>query len=838
MKRALVNRGALMAEISLTWQDRADIVKAVATEADHKLAKSHPDAYASQVAGIVDTILNRVASPQYPDTVRGVLNQYGQFSAINGPARSYKVYGSVEKIPESVVPQGLSHVTNEWINGRIDGRPSSVGGELNYANKKYSEGQRWLSDLDGPQFGAGDSIHSHGTAKGGKPIEAVVRGDFYSGEGVRLPPGTIPEVMTLVDLNSPSSRIAQRVNDMWDEAPPVPRSRSAGTGARAMMSFRAPRPVAKPGSVAAKQEEMAAKSRPRPAEEAGQARQRAELAANGTSYVGQDRSASAGPPGPGATKLPEIGPTRAAPTRTAQMDPVGIMPQGDEIARLRDGDPNMRAGGDIALSADRQRVTPMLDAEGNIYTYHIPDPTFTTVQRGLGSLTPDAVETTPPNQPPRGTLGSNGLVGQEAAAEPRTVRPVAPAGDTVAPGGTERRDVPQRMVGEDRHVPAEPGPTVTRIRNPDQGATAGNVAMPAGARPQVADSLIASAQSAQRRQELERNGQSYAGQEPAVGLAPRKVAPVPQDRPASTRRDPVGIMPSQEAFRDQMGVPNYPNAIPSIAEAEARQPAGSTRSASIADRVNATLDRTAEPAVAKSAAEVPKYLTTKERVPIERPGGQQGVKSSTQYTDGGMPLGEVRNGAHSRDAAEAQRRANAEIEAGREQIEAIQYRTVTKTTLNPEWVEQQGQPTKPAGTATGPKTAPKPAGSVSDEPKKDRNLLERMREGIGLPAEGLGAGLMTSLREAVGLPGGGLDMGNMLGLKQSSNWRKAPVGANLGTAANGGQVIQGKNGVMNSITQKSEAWRNMTDQQPRYTDRGDGSMVDASGGVYYERHLK
>lgn len=834
-----------MAEITLSWQDRADIVKAVATEADHNLSRTHPEAYASQVAGIVDTILNRVASPQYPNTVRGVLNQYGQFSAINGPARDYKVWGSVEKIPDNIVPKGLSHVTNEWINNRIDGRPSSVGGELNYANKKYSEGQRWLNDLDGPEFGAGDSIHTHGTAKGGKPVEAVVRGDFYNGEGIKLPPGTIPEVMTIVDLNKPSSRIAQRVNAMWDAAPPIPEPRSAGTAARTMAAFRVPRPVTKPASIAAQQEELAAKSRPRPVEEAEQARQRAALANNAPSYAGQERAGS--PP----QRLPMIGPSEAG-----GIDPVGIMPSAAELTRLRDGDPNARPGADIALSAERQRVTPMLDAEGNIYTYHIPEPTLTTVQRGLGSLTPDAVATTPPNAPLRGTPGSHGMVGQEAASDPRgstasVVQSTAPRRDIpqrlvgeegaaarpAPPDVTTRREIPQRMVGEDRNPPPADRPTTTRIRNPDQSTTAGNVAMPADARPQVADSLVSAAQSTQRRKVLEQNGSSYVGQDGDRSASAQTAAPVPRDRPASLRRDPVGIMPTQESFRDEMGLPNYPNQIPSIAEAEARQPTGGAKGPGIAERVNTALDRTAAPAEAKSAADVPKYITTKERVPIERPGGQKGLQPSTQYTDGKVPLGAVNHGARSRDAV-------AQAEAGRKAAEEIQYRTITKTTLNPEWVEQQsGTPSQP-GKSTTPKTAPRPAGSTPVKDEREPSLLEKTREAAGLPKEGLGKGLLVQMREGLGLPGEGLGpgimrtLGNALSLKQTDAYRAAPVGANLGTAANGGQLIKGKNGVMNSITQKSEAWKSMTGQEDRYTDRGDGSFVDPSGGVYYERHLK
>ncbi|WP_162783725.1 cell wall hydrolase [Devosia naphthalenivorans] len=67
--------------------------------------------------------------------------------------------------------------------------------------------------------------------------------------------------------------------------------------------------------------------------------------------------------------------------------------------------------------------------------------------------------------------------------------------------------------------------------------------------------------------------------------------------------------------------------------------------------------------------------------------------------------------------------------------------------------------------------------------------------------------------------------------------QKPPVGAVLGQAANGGFMIQGKNGVMNTTTQNSEYWKEATGQQDRYTSNGDGSFQSASGGTYYDRHL-
>jgi len=164
-----------MAPIKLTNKDIDLIVRLVATEADHKLAWSHPEDYTAQVHGIVDTVLNRVASGNWGDSVKSVANAKNQFSAINGPSgRGYDVYGSVDKVPDSAIPAFLPNIVNSWVTARRSGTPSSVGGNLNYANPKYSDAanQGWINALDGPKLGYGNSTHYHGTVDGLTPIEA------------------------------------------------------------------------------------------------------------------------------------------------------------------------------------------------------------------------------------------------------------------------------------------------------------------------------------------------------------------------------------------------------------------------------------------------------------------------------------------------------------------------------------------------------------------------------------------------------------------------------------------------------------------------------------------
>ncbi len=166
-----------MGVIHLTSKDIDNLNRVVATEVDHRLATSHPKEYAQQVRGVVDTILNRLASGRWGDTVASVANAKNQFSAINGPTnKKYTVWGSVGKVPDSQVPGFMKNVVSSWLTKRTAGEPSSVGGGLNYANPQFSDAKNlgWINALDGPKYGYGDSIHFHGTVKGMKPVEAIL----------------------------------------------------------------------------------------------------------------------------------------------------------------------------------------------------------------------------------------------------------------------------------------------------------------------------------------------------------------------------------------------------------------------------------------------------------------------------------------------------------------------------------------------------------------------------------------------------------------------------------------------------------------------------------------
>lgn len=163
--------------LRLSDNDRELLARAVATEVDPRIARTNPEAYALQAHRIIDTIVNRVASPQFPDTVAGVLNQRNQFSAINGPVGgAAERYGAVENIPAERADATLRNIVSTYLDERIAGAArSSVGGAVNYANPNAVDAQNldWVNGLDYAVDEAGPFSHRYGVAQGNRPFEAT-----------------------------------------------------------------------------------------------------------------------------------------------------------------------------------------------------------------------------------------------------------------------------------------------------------------------------------------------------------------------------------------------------------------------------------------------------------------------------------------------------------------------------------------------------------------------------------------------------------------------------------------------------------------------------------------
>ena len=162
--------------VKLTEQDIIDIKKVAATEVVGSLKG---EAFDKQLAGVVDTILNRVYKKG--GNVRAVLNERWAFSDINAPRKG--AYGSVQNVPMSRVSARVSKGVDEHLAKRAAGMASVVGGNTHYANPYFlgeasAKTKKWVREVEnqanatGQRFGAGKAIHVHGTPTGSKAAPA------------------------------------------------------------------------------------------------------------------------------------------------------------------------------------------------------------------------------------------------------------------------------------------------------------------------------------------------------------------------------------------------------------------------------------------------------------------------------------------------------------------------------------------------------------------------------------------------------------------------------------------------------------------------------------------
>lgn len=144
--------------LTLTETDILNIKKTLQTEWVQS-------AGTAQAHGIIDTILNRVASDRWGNTVADVVNARNQFSDINGPVSRRDGRSSVEQLPAARISARVDQLVDSYLAERAAGRESSIGSHLNYANPNYSDARNlgWINALDGPVLGRGDAIHRHGT---------------------------------------------------------------------------------------------------------------------------------------------------------------------------------------------------------------------------------------------------------------------------------------------------------------------------------------------------------------------------------------------------------------------------------------------------------------------------------------------------------------------------------------------------------------------------------------------------------------------------------------------------------------------------------------------------
>lgn len=144
--------------LALSEQDIIDIKKTLQTE----WVQSAGD---EQAKGIVDTILNRLASEHWGTSIADVVNARNQFSDINGPISRKDGRHTVDDLDVSKVSKRASDFVDAYLAARADGASSRIDSHLNYANPHFSSPKNlsWIMALDGPVLGKGNAIHRHGT---------------------------------------------------------------------------------------------------------------------------------------------------------------------------------------------------------------------------------------------------------------------------------------------------------------------------------------------------------------------------------------------------------------------------------------------------------------------------------------------------------------------------------------------------------------------------------------------------------------------------------------------------------------------------------------------------
>lgn len=150
--------GGQSGHLSLSEKDIRDIKKTLQTEWVQSAGED-------QAMGIVDTILNRLASNHWGSTIASVVNARNQFSDINGPVSRRDGRSSVDQYGFDRVSQRVRDFVDRYLAARATGTPSRIDSHLNYANPNFSDAHNlvWIMALDGPVLGQGNAIHRHGT---------------------------------------------------------------------------------------------------------------------------------------------------------------------------------------------------------------------------------------------------------------------------------------------------------------------------------------------------------------------------------------------------------------------------------------------------------------------------------------------------------------------------------------------------------------------------------------------------------------------------------------------------------------------------------------------------
>lgn len=152
-------------EVVLTGSDIDALARTSMTEVGH-FVRYGADVLKGGVEAVVDTIINRVIHPSFPDTVPAVVDARLQFSAIGGPrgagtwSRLRRADGAVQRIVQLHVAE------------RASGKACTVKGATHFLNPNFSSPRalrswgNYVVQHSVAIWGRGNDIHYHGFAPG------------------------------------------------------------------------------------------------------------------------------------------------------------------------------------------------------------------------------------------------------------------------------------------------------------------------------------------------------------------------------------------------------------------------------------------------------------------------------------------------------------------------------------------------------------------------------------------------------------------------------------------------------------------------------------------------
>ena len=153
--------------IAVSTRDLDALMRVANSEVGH-FAKYGGEQLRGGLAAVVDTIFNRVAHHNFPDSIEKVVNQPKQFSAVNAT-------GDWSGLPPA--PRSIADIVTEHVVARAHGKPSDIKGATHFLNpyiSSHSAMEQWgrfIRKNPVAVYGSDEKkdVHYHGFAPGFTP---------------------------------------------------------------------------------------------------------------------------------------------------------------------------------------------------------------------------------------------------------------------------------------------------------------------------------------------------------------------------------------------------------------------------------------------------------------------------------------------------------------------------------------------------------------------------------------------------------------------------------------------------------------------------------------------